>query len=101
MTNEHTSEIHADSAVDLPNEHVEEEYESMGDHHRMAARHFSEAAKHHLSAATADDEGNNEATARHAYLAYRHQLNAVQYAEIATMDNESLEDEDATEDDNN
>jgi len=93
LTNEHTSEIHADSSVELLDEHVEEEYESMGDHHRMAARHFAAAAQHHLSAAAAEDEGDHEATARHAYMAYRHQLNAVQYAEIATMDNESLEDE--------
>ena len=47
-----------------------------------------------------DDEGDDEANARHAHLAYRHQLNAVQYAEIAVMDNESLEDaiEDAMND---
>lgn len=97
MTNEHTPEAHADSSMDLHDEHLEEEYESMGDHHRMAARHFAAAATHHLSAAAADDEGNSEATARHAYLAYRHQLNAVQYAEIATMDNESLDDENDAE----
>jgi hypothetical protein len=66
----------------------------------MAARHFAAAAKHHLAAATADDEGDNEATARHAYMAYRHQLNAVQYAEIATMDNDSLEEEFDAEADN-
>ncbi|ABM38849.1 hypothetical protein [Polaromonas naphthalenivorans] len=100
MTNAHTPEIQADSFVEMTDEHFEEEYESMGDHHRMAARHFAAAAKHHLSAAAADDEGDNEATARHAYTAYRHQLNAVQYAEIATMDNDSLEDEHDGEADN-
>lgn len=100
MTNEHTPEIHADTFVEMTDEHFEEEYESMGDHHRMAARHFAAAAKHHLSAAAADDEGDHEATARHAYTAYRHQLNAVQYAEIATMDNDSLEDEHDGEADN-
>ena len=67
-------------------------FESIGDHHRMAAHHFSAAARHHLAAAVADDEGDDEANARHAHLAFRHQLNAVQYAEIAVMDNESLED---------
>lgn len=101
MTNEHTPETQANSAAELPAEHLEEEYESTGDHHRMAARHFAAAAKHHLSAATAADEGDNEANARHAYLAYRHQLNAMQYAEIAVMDNESLEDDHDGEDGDN
>ena len=50
-------------------------------------------AKHHMAAAHADDEGNEEAAAKHAHLAYRHQLNAVQYAEIAAMESESLDDE--------
>lgn len=100
MTNAHIPEILAGSSVELTDEYTEEEYESMGDHHRMAARHFAAAAEHHLSAAAADDEGDNEATARHAYLAYRHQLNGVQYAEIATMDNESLEDIDDAAADN-
>jgi hypothetical protein len=97
MTSEHTPETHADTAADahdeLAAEHPEEEFDTAGDHHRMAAHHFAAAAKHHLAAATADDEGDSEANARHAHLAYRHQLNAVQYAEIAVMDNESLEDE--------
>ena len=84
MTNEHTGELTA--------EQLDEEFATTGDHHRMAAHHFSAAAKHHLLAAEADDEGDAEANARHAYLAYRHQLNAVQYSEIAVMDNESLED---------
>ena len=41
----------------------------------------------------ADDEGEEATAARHSHLAYRHQLNGVQYAEIAVMDNDSLEDE--------
>ena len=36
--------------------------------------------------------GDYEANARHGYLTYRHQLNAVQYAEITVMDNECLGD---------
>lgn len=93
MTNEKTSESQAHTAVELVEELFDEEFETAAEYHRMAAHHFAAAAKHHLSAATADDEGDNEANARHAYLAYRHQLNAVQYAEIAVMDNESIEDE--------
>ena len=54
-----------------------------------------------MAAAAADDEGDDEANARHGYLAYRHQLNGVQYAEIAVMDNESLDDEHDSEAANN
>ena len=71
----------------------EEDFETIGDYHRMAAHHFSAAAKHHLAAADADDERNEEANARHALLAYRHQLNGVQCAEIAMMESDTLDDE--------
>lgn len=71
---------------------VEDEFESIGDHHRAAAHHFAAAARHHLAAAVADDEGNEELADRHSFLAYRHRLNGVQYAEIAVMDSESLDD---------
>lgn len=71
---------------------VDEDFETIGDYHRMAAHHFQAAAKHHLAAATADDEGDDEANARHAFLAYRHQLNGVQCAEIAMMESDSLDD---------
>ena len=70
----------------------DEDSDTIGDYHRMAAHHFQASAKHHMAAATADDDGNDAAAARHAYLAYRHQLNGVQYAEIAAMESESLED---------
>jgi hypothetical protein len=72
---------------------VDEDFETIGDYHRMAAHHFSAAAKHHLAAADADDEGNEETHARHALLAYRHQLNGVQCAEIAMMESDSPDDE--------
>ncbi len=71
---------------------VEDEFESTGDHHRAAAHHFAAAARHHLAAAEAADEGDNATADRHAYLAYRQQLNGTQYAEIAVMDSESVED---------
>jgi hypothetical protein len=74
-------------------EEFEEDSESIGDYHRMAAHHFTVAAKHHMAAAEADDEGHDEAAARHAHMAYRHQLNAIQYAEIAAMESDNLEDE--------
>jgi hypothetical protein len=69
-----------------------DEFESVGDHHRAAAQHFAAAARHHRLAAAADDEGDTESADRHSYLAYRHRLNGVQYAEIAVMDSESLDD---------
>jgi len=77
----------------LMEEEFTDEEDTIGDYHRMAAHHFNACAKHHMAAAHADDEGNEEAAVKHAHLAYRHQLNAVQYAEIAAMESESLDDE--------
>jgi rubrerythrin len=71
----------------------DEDFETIGDYHRIAAHHFTAAAKHHLAAADADDEGDEAGNARHALLAYRHQLNGVQAAEIANMESDTLEDE--------
>jgi len=90
MTNEAQS-ISATDDTSFEDE-VDEGFESVGDYHRAAAEHFSAAARHHLLAAAADDEGDEEAADRHSYLAYRHRLNGVQYAEIAVMDSESVED---------
>ena len=75
-------------------EDFDDSFESIGDQHRLAAHHFSAAARHHLAAAAADDEGLGDAAAHHAFLAYRHQLNGVQCAEIAVMDSQPLDDAD-------
>ena len=48
---------------------------------------------HRLAAAEADGQGDDDARERHAHQAYRHQLNAIQYAEIAVMQSEPLDDE--------
>ena len=77
---------------------TDDEFESIGDYHRSAAYHFNAAAKHHLAAAAADDDGDEATAAHQAYLAYRHQLNGVQYAEIATMESD-IPDEDDMESD--
>ncbi|MFY7867330.1 hypothetical protein [Roseateles sp.] len=90
MSNENNLDLPAEAELD---EFLEEDDESIGDLHRIAAQHFAAAADHHLAAAAADDEGDMEALTRHAYLAYRHQLNAVQYAEIAALDNDALDGE--------
>jgi hypothetical protein len=99
MANENTPVIQTDTTVELTQEHFEPEIETIAEYHRMAAMHFSAAAKQHQLAAKADDEGDTESTARHAFQAFRHQLNGVQYAEIAVMDNDSLNDEDDAETD--
>jgi hypothetical protein len=85
MTNEHDldPEIHED----------EEEYESLADYHRIAALHYSQAAKHHSLAADADDQGHEEARNSHVFLAYRHKLIANQYAEMAVIESDELTDD--------
>jgi hypothetical protein len=83
----------SDNPAELLERDFDDEPDSIGDHHRMAAHHFAAAAKHHLAAADADDEGDASANLLHAHLAYRHQLNAQQYAEIAAMDNDGLDDD--------
>lgn len=93
MTNENNPDTQENSEGELVAENLEGEFETAAEYHHMAARHFSAAAKHHLAAAAADDEGDVESTARHAFQAFRHQLNAVQYAEIAVMDNDALDDD--------
>ena len=79
-----------------PNAHSEtdvsdDDFETIGDYHRIAAHHFSAAAKHHLAAAQADDEGDDEVAMRHAHLAYCHQLHGTQYAEVAAMESQDLD----------
>ncbi|MFT6591653.1 MAG: hypothetical protein ACJA2P_002511 [Rhodoferax sp.] len=97
MSNENKSEMPSLSEVELNEANSAEEFETSAEYHRMAALHFSAAAKHHLAAAVADDDGDSDSTASHAFQAYRHQLNGVQYAEIAVMDNDDLEDENELE----
>jgi hypothetical protein len=94
MNNDPSHEIQVVPTDTLPGEHSEEvEYESVGDYHRQAAYHFSAAAKHHQKAAEADDDGDEHALIVNAHLAYRHQLNGIQYAEIAAMECELDADE--------
>jgi hypothetical protein len=96
MTNGHTlvSENHVEN--ELLDEYLEdggEEFETLGEYHRMAAMHYSQAAKHHTLAADADDHGHEESRNSHAFLAYRHQLVANQYAEIAVIESDDLGEE--------
>lgn len=93
MNSDPMKEIQLDPIDALVSEDLDEEFDTVGDYHRQAAHHFAEAAKHHLLAAEADDEGDEPALEMHAYRAYRHQLNAIQYAEIAVMESEPVSDE--------
>jgi hypothetical protein len=78
--------------IDGAENDIDDDFESVGDHHRAAAEHFAAAARHHLAAAEAEDAGDVDAADRHAYLAYRQRLNGAQYAEIAVMDSERVQD---------
>jgi hypothetical protein len=88
-----STENNFEAVIAASEDDVDDEYESVGDHHRAAAEHFAAAARHHLAAADAEDKGDSDTADRHAYLAYRQRLNGVQYAEIAVMDSERVEDE--------
>jgi hypothetical protein len=88
MSQDHTQEIQIHSADHLTADAFDDELETVGDYHRKAAHYFTQAARHHLAAAAADDDGDETALELHAFKAYRHQLNAVQCAEIAVMESE-------------
>jgi hypothetical protein len=98
MSDEIIHEIEVTPVYGSSVEPMEDDFETIADYHRKAAMHFAAAAKLHLLAAGADDEGDEPAMAMHAYHAYRHQLNAVQYAEIAVMESDASEEIDAEED---
>ena len=78
MTTVHEHEVHHTAAMD----------------HRKAAHHFEAAAKHQLLAAEADENDDEVVAAHHAYLAYGHQIQAVQYAEKASVEDESVDNAD-------
>ena len=94
MTNEHTLVPESPIDEDLLSESLEDqELETLAELHRAAALHFSQAAKHHTLAADADDHGHYEDRNTHSFLAYRHQLVASQYAEMAVMEGADFEDD--------
>ena len=77
----------------LTEEFLEEDYVNAAQCHILAAQHFQTAAYHHRHAAEAYETGNLYETHRRAYLAYRCQLLATQYAEMAALEIEDEEDE--------
>ena len=97
MNHDNTLPTAAELPIEPLDEDLDDEFDTTGDVHRLAAHHFAAAAKYHLLAAAADDEADEQAHGRYGYLAYRHQLNAVQYAEIAAMQDDDMEDEEVVE----
>ncbi len=93
MTNEHTLVPENPIDEELLSEHDDDNMETLADYHRMASLHYAQAAKHHTLAADADDHGHDESRNSHAFLAYRHQLVANQYAEIAVIESDDLGEE--------
>lgn len=75
-----------------PEEFLKEDYVSAAQYHVLAAQHFQFAANQHRHAADAYETGNLYETHRRAYLAYRHQLLASQYAEMAALEEDEGED---------
>lgn len=71
--------------------HEHDVHHTAADHHRKAAHHFEAAAKHQILAAEADDNDDEVVTAHHAYLAYGHQLQAIHFAEMAAVEDESVD----------
>jgi hypothetical protein len=84
MTNEIQNDTEHDDLLD-------DEFVSISQCHALAAQHFLEAAKQHGLAAEAYDAGNLYETHRRGYLAYRNQLLATQYAEMAAIDEDDEE----------
>lgn len=87
MTNDFQAEIQTEDFLE------EDDFMSVAECHTLAAEQFQAAAKQHMQAADAYSAGNFYEAHRRAYLAYRHQLVATQYAEMAAL-SEDEEDSD-------
>ena len=75
-------------------EHEHKVHKKAAKHHRKAAQHFEMAAKHQLMAAKADEIDDETVAAHHGYLSYGHQIQANHYAELAAVEDESVDHED-------
>ena len=84
------SEHKNDEVLEMDTEFTDD-LESPSESHLMAAYHFKQAYLQHELAASAFDSGDQNATDMHAFIAYRHQLNAVQFAEIAVMEVQGID----------
>ena len=70
----------------------QEEDETPGEMHRMAAHHLMQASKQHELAAEAFENDDQITCDLHALRAYKHELNARQYSEMAMMDADDIDD---------
>ena len=73
-------------------EEYQEEIETPGEMHRMAAHHLMQASKQHELAAEAVENDDQINCDLHALRAYKHELNARQYSEMAMMDADDIDD---------
>jgi hypothetical protein len=70
----------------------QEEIETPSEMHRMAAYHLMQAAKQHEIAANALDNDDQITCDLHSLRAYKHEINARQYSEMAMMDTNDIDD---------
>ena len=73
-------------------EEYEEEFETPAELHRMAAYHLMQASKQHELAAEAFENDDQVTCDLHALRAYKHELNGMQYSEMAMMDADDIDD---------
>jgi hypothetical protein len=85
---EHSKEENFSELVDG----YQDVFETPGELHRMAAYHLMQAAKQHEIAADAFDKDDQITCDLHALRAYKHELNARQYSEMAMLDTNDIDD---------
>jgi hypothetical protein len=73
-------------------EEYQEEFETPGELHRMAAYHLMQASRQHELAAQAFENDDQITCDLHSLRAYKHELNARQYSEMAMMDADDIDD---------
>ena len=73
-------------------EEYQEEFETPGELHRMAAYHLMQASRQHELAAVAFENDDQITCDLHSLRAYKHELNGRQYSEMAMMDADDIDD---------
>ena len=73
-------------------EEYQEEFETPGELHRMAAYHLMQASRQHELAAQAFENDDQITCDLHPLRAYKHELNGRQYSEMAMMDADDIDD---------
>jgi hypothetical protein len=79
-------------------EEYQDEIETPGELHRMAAYHLMQASRQHELAAEAFENDDQITCDLHSLRAYKHELNGRQYSEMAMMDADDIDDIDDIED---